>query len=415
MWSSVCWSPFSERLTALFHAASCSTCRAFTATTYTTKRSTCRSCGCGASSSRIRRNRATSAPSAARVTSSACRSRLFTDSLPIALPLSTWTPALLLALAFAHPAAAQKNYAPGVSDREIKIGQTMPYSGPASAYGAVGLAELAYFRMLNERGGVNGRKINLISLDDGYSPPQTVEQTRRLVEQDGVAFIFGSLGTPTNAAVQKYLNDRKVPQLLIASGGNRFADPAHFRFTMRFNPSFQLEGRVYGRYIRGHRPDAKMAVLYQNDDFGKDLLQGLKEGLGDLSAKLIVATASFEVTDAVVDSQIVTLRASGADTLFTAATPKFAAMSIRKVHEIGWRPLHFLNQTSNGVSAVLQPAGIQKSIGLVSSAFMKDATDPRWKDDPAYRDWLAWMKQYHPTADPADIYNVWGYTIAMTL
>jgi branched-chain amino acid transport system substrate-binding protein len=326
-----------------------------------------------------------------------------------------WAAALLLALALAHPAAAQKNYAPGISDSEIKIGQTMPYSGPASAYGAVGLAELAYFHMLNEQGGVNGRKINLISLDDGYSPPKTVEQTRRLVEQEGVAFIFGSLGTPTNAAVQKYVNDRKVPQLLIASGGNRFADPAHFKFTMRFNPSFLLESRVYGRYIRDHRPDAKVAVLYQNDDFGKELLQGMKDGLGDSSAKLMVATASYEVTDANVDSQIVTLQASGADMLFTAATPKFAAMSIRKVYDIGWRPLHFLNLTSNGVSAVLQPAGIEKSIGLISSTYLKDATDPRWKDDPAYRDWLAWMKKYNPTANPADIYNVHGYTIAMTL
>jgi branched-chain amino acid transport system substrate-binding protein len=326
-----------------------------------------------------------------------------------------WAPAALLALVLAHPAAAQKNYAPGVSDSEIKIGQTMPYSGPASAYGAIGLAELAYFRMLNDQGGVNGRKITLLSLDDGYSPPKAVEQTRKLVEQEGVAFIFGALGTPSNAAIQKYLNDRKVPQLLISTGADRFADPAHSPWTMRFNPGYQMESRIYGRYIRQHKPDAKIAVIYQNDDFGKDLLQGLKDGLGDLSAKLIVAAVSYEVTDPQIDSQIVSLQASGADTLFTAATPKFAAMSIRKTYDIGWRPLHFLDYAGNAVSAVLQPAGIEKSIGIISSAYAKDPTDPRWKDDPAYRAWLAWMQKYNPMANPAELYNVTGYNVAMTL
>jgi len=326
-----------------------------------------------------------------------------------------WALAALLALVLAHPAAAQKKYAPGVTDSEIKVGQTMPYSGPASAYGAGGLAELAYFKMLNDQGGIFGRKITLISLDDGYSPPRTVEQTRRLVEQENVAFIFGSLGTPSNVAIQKYLNDRKVPQLFIATGASRWADPAQFPWTLRFNPSYQMEGRIYAQYIRQHKPDAKVAVLYQNDDFGKDLLQGMKDGLGERSAEMIVAAISYEVTDPQIDSQIVSLQASGADTLFTAATPKFAAMSIRKVYDIGWRPLHFLNATGSAVSAVLVPAGIEKSIGIISTAYMKDATDPRWKDEPAYRAWLAWMRKYNPMANPAEIYNVYGYNVAMTL
>jgi branched-chain amino acid transport system substrate-binding protein len=312
-----------------------------------------------------------------------------------------WAPAALLALVLAHPAEAQKKYAPGVTDSEIKIGQTMPYSGPASAYGADGLAELAYFKMINEQGGINGRKINLISLDDGYSPPKTVEQTRRLVEQENVAFIFGSLGTPTNVAIQKYLNDRKVPQLFIATGGSRWADPAHFPWTLRFNPSYQMEGRIYAQYIRAHKPDAKVAVLYQNDDFGKDLLQGMKDGLGERSAEMIVAAISYEVTDPQVDSQIVSLQASGADTLFTAATPKFAAMSIRKVYDIGWRPLHFLNLTGNAITAVLMPAGIEKSIGIISAAYAKDATDPRWKDQPEYQAWL--VAEVPPDGQPGGV------------
>ena len=323
-----------------------------------------------------------------------------------------WAPALVLALVLARPAAAEN--APGVSDSEIKIGQTMPYSGPVSAASANGFAELAYFHMLNDEGGINGRKINLISLDDGYSPPRTLEQTRKLIEEDGVAFIFGSVGTPTNAAIHKYLNDRKVPQLLIETGAERWDDPAHFPWTMRFVPGYRMESRIYGRWIREHKPGAKVAVLYQDDDFGKDLLAGLKEGLGDSSAR-IVATASYEVTDPNVDSQIITLQSSGADTLLTAATPKFAAMSIRKTYDIGWRPLHFLDQIASAINAVLRPAGIEKSIGVLSSAYMKDATDPRWKDDPAYHAWRAWMEKYNPRADPADIYNVYGYNVAMAV
>jgi branched-chain amino acid transport system substrate-binding protein len=324
-------------------------------------------------------------------------------------------PAVLLALVLAHPAAAQKKYAPGVSDTEIKVGQTVPYSGPASAYGAIGLAELAYFRMLNDQGGVNGRKITLISLDDNYSPPKTVEQTRKLVEQENVAVIFNSVGTPTNAAVQKYLNEHHVPHLFLATGADRFADPQRFPWTMHFNPSYQMEARIYGRYIREHKPDAKVAVLYQNDDFGKDLLKGLKEGLGDLAAKLVVATTSYEVSDPSIDSQIVSLQASGADTLFTVATTKFAAMSIRKVYDIGWRPLHFLDSVGSAVSAVMIPAGVEKSIGIISTAWGKDPTDARWKDDPAYQEWRAWLAKYNPMANPAESYNVVAYNAAMLM
>jgi branched-chain amino acid transport system substrate-binding protein len=331
--------------------------------------------------------------------------------------LGAWATALALTIAYAATTRAQdKHYAPGVSDTEIKLGQTMPYSGPASAYGAIGHAEAAYFRMVNEQGGVNGRKITFLSLDDGYSPPKTLEQTRKLVEQDQVAFIFGTLGTPTNTAIRKYLNDHKVPQLLIATGGTQFGDPKNFPWTMPFAPpSYRIEGSIYGRYILANKPDAKVAVLYQNDDLGKDLLDGLKDGLGDKAAKMIVATATYEVTDPKIDSQIVALQGSGADTLFTAATPKFAAQSIRTAYDIGWKPLHFIDYAGSAVSAVLVPAGLEKSIGLISIAYLKDPTDPRWKDDPGYKDWLAWMKKYNPDANIAEVYNVVGYSSAMLM
>jgi branched-chain amino acid transport system substrate-binding protein len=329
-----------------------------------------------------------------------------------------------LALAFAALAlcagacAAQgaKTYGPGVTDHDITIGQTMPYSGPASAYGAIGRAEVAYFHMINDQGGVNGRKINLTSLDDGYSPPKTLEQTRRLVEQDQVAVIFGSLGTPTNSAIRKYLNERKVPQLFIATGGSQFGDPEHFPWTMPFAPpSYRTEGSIYGKYILQNKPDAKVAVLYQNDDLGKDLLQGLRDGLGAEADKRIVAIASYEVTDPTIQSQIVALHGSGADTLLTAATPKFAAQSVRAVYDIGWKPLHFLDYAGSAVAAVLVPAGLEKAVGIMSTTYLKDPTDPQWKDDPAYKDWLAWMKKYNPEGDIADLYNVVGYTSAMMM
>jgi branched-chain amino acid transport system substrate-binding protein len=311
--------------------------------------------------------------------------------------------------------AGETRYAPGISDSEIKIGQTMPYSGAASAWGADGLAEIAYIKMVNERGGVNGRKIRLISLDDAYSPPKTVEQTRKLVEHDEVAFIFSSLGTAPNSAIQKYLNERKVPQLFVASGASKWADPEHFHWTMGWPPSYYTEARIYARYIREHTPDARVAVLYQNDDYGKDYLSGLKDGLGDRYAKMVVAQVSYEVTDPTVDSQIVTLQASGADVFVDIAGPKFAAQAIRKVHAIGWQPLHFLNTVGSAVGAVLQPAGLENSVGIITARYYKDPSDPQWADDPGYREWLAWMKKYNPDGNVADYYNVLGYNIAMTL
>ncbi len=322
--------------------------------------------------------------------------------------------AIALVLSGAAP-AAEKKYAAGVSDTEIKIGQTMPYSGPASAYGTLGKSELAYFRMINEQGGINGRKITLLSLDDGYVPAKTLEQTRKLVEQEQVAFIFGNLGTPPNTAIHKYLNAQKVPHLFIAAGGSMWNDPEHFPWTMGWQPSLRTEAATYGRYILATKPNAKIAVLYQNDDFGKDLLQGLKEGLGDRAKAMIVQEASYEVTDATVDSQVASLQGAGADTFFNFASPKFTAQAIRKSYDIGWKPLQILHLGSASVSSILQPAGLDKSVGLITSAFLKDATDPRWANDPATKDWLAFMAKYYPEGSTADNLNVGGYSFAQTL
>ena len=317
---------------------------------------------------------------------------------------------------FAAPGAiAQKDYATGVTDTEIKLGQTMPYSGPASPYSAVGKAKSAYFKMINEQGGVNGRKINLISLDDAYSPPKTVEQTRRLVEEDHVAFIWQALGTPTNTAIQRYLNDRKIPQLFISTFASKFNDPQHFPWTMGGLSSYRAEGQIYGQYILQHHPNGRIAVLYQNDDYGKDYEQGLREGLGDKAATMIVAEATYEVSDPTVNSQIVTLQASGADVFYDVSGAKFAAQAIRKVYDIGWKPVHFLNSVSSSVAAVLKPAGLDKSTGIISVVALKDPNDPRWHDDPGYRDWLAWMKKYYPDGDIADLNIVYGYTQAQML
>jgi branched-chain amino acid transport system substrate-binding protein len=322
----------------------------------------------------------------------------------------------LILLGFAAPGAiAQKNYAPGVTDTEIKLGQTMPYSGPASPYSAVGKAESAYFNMINEQGGVNGRKINLISLDDAFSPPKTVEQTRRLVEEDHVAFIWQSLGTPTNTAIERYLNDRKIPQLFISTFASKFNDPQHFPWTMGGLGSYRAEGQIYGKYILQHHPNGRIAVLYQNDDYGKDYEQGLREALGDKAATMIVAEATYEVSDPTVDSQIVTLQGSGADVFYDVSGAKFAAQAIRKVYDIRWKPVHFLNIVSTSVAAVLKPAGLDKSTGIISVVALKDPNDPRWHDDPGYRDWLAWMQKYYPDGDIADLNIVYGYTQAQML
>jgi ABC-type branched-subunit amino acid transport system substrate-binding protein len=316
-------------------------------------------------------------------------------------------------LAFLGTAAAQSM--PGVSAGEIRIGQTMPYSGPASAYGTIGKAEAAYFAMLNAQGGVNGRKIRLLSLDDGYSPPKTVEQTRRLVEQEHVLLLFSSLGTATNSAVQKYLNERGVPQLLVSSGATKWGDPKHFPWTMGWEPAYQTEGRIYARYLLETRPAARIAILYQNDDYGRDYVKGLEDGLGDRAAAMIVAQASYEATDPTIDSQIVTLQAAGADVLYGIAIPKFAAQAIRKVHAIGWKPLFLLNSVSSSVGAVLEPAGLEASTGIVTLQYEKDPTDSRWQHDHALAAWLAWMREYYPEGDRKDVSNVYGYDQAATL
>jgi branched-chain amino acid transport system substrate-binding protein len=326
-------------------------------------------------------------------------------------------PALMaMTLLPVHPAAAQKNYAPGISDSEIKIGQTMPYSGPASPFGTIGRAEAAYFAMVNDQGGVNGRKIKLISLDDGYSPAKALEQTRRLVEEDGVSFIFQSLGSANNVAIRKYLNDRGVPQLFIATGSSEFDDPSHYPWTMAWQPNFRTETIIYAKFILAQRPDAKIAVLYQNDDFGKDYVQGLRDGLGDrLFDKMVVKTASYEATDPTIDSQIVQLQASGADVLLDVTTPKFAAQAIRKTYDIGWKPLHIMTYISTSIAAVLRPAGLEKSAGLITAVFLKDPNDPQWRNDPAVADWRAWMAKYYPQGDPADGVNIYAYLEAQTL
>jgi branched-chain amino acid transport system substrate-binding protein len=310
---------------------------------------------------------------------------------------------------------AASQYDPGVTDSEIKIGNTMPYSGPASAWGVIGKSEAAYLAMINDQGGVNGRKINFISRDDGYSPPKTVEIVRKLVEEDQVLLLFQTLGTASNIAVQDYLNERKIPQLFVASGADRWNDPKNHPWTMGWNPSYRVEARIYGRYILNNLPDAKIAVLYQNDDLGKDYLIGLREGLGDKADKLIVATKTYETTDPTVDSQILALHGSGANVLVTVAAPKFAAQTIRKVYDIDWRPTHFLASISASIKAVMQPAGPEKGIGIISAAYIKEPTDPQWHETPEYKEWLTWMNKYNTSANVTDGFAVYGYSVSQTL
>jgi branched-chain amino acid transport system substrate-binding protein len=319
-------------------------------------------------------------------------------------------------IAFAGTVAfAAGQYGPGVSDTEIKIGNTMPYSGPASAYSAIGKSQAAYFAMINEQGGINGRKINFISRDDAYSPPKTVEQVRKLVEEDRVLLMFQTLGTPPNLAIRGYLNDNKVPQLFVATGADQWNDPKHHPWTMGWQPSYGTEARIFARYILKNLPDAKVAVLYQNDDFGKDYLNGVRADLGDKAEKMMVATQSYETTDPTVDSQIVSLQSSGANVLVTAAIPKFTTLAIRKVFDIGWRPTNFLNSVSTSVASVMKPAGFEKSVGIISPAYTKDPTDPQWQDTPEYKEWLAWMKKYNPSGNINDAFTVYGYASAQTL
>ena len=321
----------------------------------------------------------------------------------------------LIGLALAGAAGAQNKYDTGATDKEIKIGQTMPYSGPASAYGTIGKTEQAYMKMINDQGGINGRKINLISLDDGYSPPRAVEQVRKLVEQEQVLFLWQTLGTPSNSAIHKYVNQKKIPHLFLATGATKWGDPKNFPWTMGGQPAYQTEAHIYARYLLKTKPDAKIAVLYQNDDYGKDLLKGLKEGLGDKAAKMIVGEVSYEVTDPTVDSQVVTLKGTGADTMFHFATPKFAAQAIRKVYDIGWKPLQFVNNVSAQVQSVLIPAGLEKSTGLLTALYIKDHNDPQWADSKDIKDYFAFMKKYYPEGDSKEYNNAYGYMQASML
>jgi len=312
-------------------------------------------------------------------------------------------------------ANAAPKYGPGASDKEIKIGQTTAYSGAFSAWSIAAQVQAAYFKMLNEKGGVNDRKINLISLDDSYSPPKTVEQTRRLVESDEVLFLFSSLGAASNTAVHKYLNAKKIPQLFPQSGAAKWSDPVKFPWTMGWMPSFANEGFIYGKYVLAHMPDARIAVFFQNDDYGKDYIAGFKKGLGDNAAKMIVSETNYESTDPTVDSQIVTMKASGANVLMDASSPKFAAQAIRKMGEVGWRPTHFLASPSAVIDRVFKVAGLEYSKGIISAAYLKDPGNPAMKDDPGVRDYLAFMAKYLPNIDPHNSNAVWGYASAETI
>ncbi len=324
------------------------------------------------------------------------------------------TVAALLAAALALPAAAQKKYDPGASDTEIKIGHINPYSGPASAYGEIGKAIAAYFKMVNDEGGVNGRKINFISYDDSYSPPKTVEMARKLVEQDKVLFIFQSLGTPTNTAIHKYMNAKKVPQLFVATGASKWNDPKHFHWTMGWQPNYQDEAKIYAQDILKNHPDAKIAVLYQNDDYGKDYLKGFEDGLGT-HKNMIVAKASYETSEPTVDSQILQLKASGANVFFNITIPKFAAQAIRQAYDSGWKPIQYLNNVSNSTGAVLKPVGFEKAVGVISTAYLKDPTDPTWANDAAVAKFKKFAAKYMPGADLSDINHIFGYTVAASL
>jgi branched-chain amino acid transport system substrate-binding protein len=319
-------------------------------------------------------------------------------------------------LAAAMPSSAALAAAmPGVTKSTVRIGNTIPYSGPGSAYGVIGRADAAYFKMINDQGGISGRKINFISVDDGYSPPRTVEETRKLVEADGVSFMFNGLGTPTQTAVQKYLNRRKVPQLFVATGADKWGDPKHFPWTMGWQPSYRTEAAIYAKYLLQAKPDAKVGILYQNDDFGKDYLIGFKEGLGDKAKSMIVKAVSYETTDPTIDSQAVSLQSAGCNTVLTAAIPKFAAQMIRKMADMNYKPLHLMTNVSISVGSVIKPAGPQNAVGMISAAYLKDNTDPQWKNDSGMNEWRGFMAKYMPGADLNDNNNVYGYGVTMTM
>jgi len=336
------------------------------------------------------------------------------------MPVATHRRAILLVAftllaASSSGALAQKKYDTGASDTEIKIGNIMPYSGPASAYGVIGKTEAAYFRKINAEGGINGRSINFISYDDAYSPPKAVEQARKLVESDEVLFIFNPLGTPSNSAIHKYMNAKHVPQLFVATGATKWNDPKDFPWTMGWQPSYQSEARIYASYILTHKPDARIAVLYQNDDYGKDYLKGLKDGLGARAATMIIAEESFATTEPTIDDHIVKLKSSGADLFVDIATPKFAAQAIRTVAEIQWKPLHFLNNVSASVGSVLRPAGYENAQGIISAAYLKDASEPQWDTDSGMRQFLDFLARDFPEGNKLDQGTAVGYGVAQTL
>jgi len=333
----------------------------------------------------------------------------------VARRLAAFSTAMILLAAVQGSALAQKKYDTGASDTEIKIGNTMAYSGPASAYGVIGTTEAAYFRKINAEGGINGRKITFISYDDAYNPAKTVEQARKLVESDEVLLIFSPLGTPTNSAIQKYMNEKRVPQLFVSSGATKWNNPHDFPWTMGWLPNFQSEARIYAKYILKEKPNARIAVLYQNDDYGKDYLKGLKGGLGDKAASMIVAEDAYEVTEPTIDSHIIKMKSLNADVFVNISTPKFAAQAIRKAAEIGWKPLHFLNNVSVSVGVVMKPAGFEASQGIISSYYLKDPTDPQWKNDPAMKELNAFLDKYYPDANRTDAAVIYAYTMAQAL
>jgi branched-chain amino acid transport system substrate-binding protein len=333
----------------------------------------------------------------------------------IQLRLGAFSAALAILAATSCGALAQKKYDIGATDTEIKIGNIMPYSGPASAYGVIGKTEDAYFKKINAEGGINGRKINFITYDDGYSPPKTVEQARKLVESDEVLFIFNSLGTPPNSAIQKYMNSKMVPQLFVATGATKWNDPKEFPWTMGWQPNYQSESRIYAKYILKNMPNAKIAVLYHNDDYGKDYLKGLKDGLGAKAASMIVAEESYETTEPTVDSHIVKLKSTNADVFFNVTTPKFAAQAIKKNAEIGWKPLHFLNNVSASIGSVIKPAGTENAQDIISSAYLKDTSDPQWKNDAGMKAFDEFLTKYFPEGNRIDASVMYGYTAAQGL
>jgi branched-chain amino acid transport system substrate-binding protein len=312
-------------------------------------------------------------------------------------------------------ALAQKKYDTGASDTEIKIGNIIPYSGPASAYGVIGKTEDAYFKMINDKGGINGRKINFVSYDDAYSPPKAVEQVRKLVESDEVLLVFNPLGTPSNTAIQKYLNSKKVPQLFVATGATKWNDPKHFPWTMGWQPSYQSEAQIYAKWLLKEKPDAKIAVLYQNDDFGKDYLKGTKDGLGAKASSMIIMEESYEVSEPTIDSHIVKIKAANPDVLLIYTTPKFGAQTIKKTAELGWKPLQIITNVSASVGGVMQPAGFDNAQDVLSAAYAKDGADPQWNNDPNMKKWSEFVDKYMPGADKTDGSIVYGYGVAQTL